>query len=140
MAHLIRAARTTVVVALVTFGSRKLLDALDAPLDHLAAADSDRNPLAGVPGYWAVDAAVIVLYPLAMWAGLRLVRVRGNHLAVVVGFLTWFTLMLKHRAPVSWRACAVGQLRHGRTWGHGRNPGRRCAWPTARLTWAGGGY
>ncbi|MFI1769677.1 hypothetical protein ACH41H_47920 [Streptomyces sp. NPDC020800] len=28
--------------------------------------------------------------------GLRLARVRGNHLAVVVGFFTWFTLMLKH--------------------------------------------
>ncbi|MGW0886491.1 hypothetical protein [Streptomyces sp. NPDC002671] len=96
MAYLIRAAKTTIVVAVVTFGSWKLLDALDALFDHPTAADSDRNPLAGVPYYWAVDAAVIVLYPLALWAGLRLVRVRANHLAVVVGFFTWFTLMPKH--------------------------------------------
>ncbi|MGW2425820.1 hypothetical protein ACWC0C_42480 [Streptomyces sp. NPDC001709] len=96
MAYLIRAAKTTIVVAVVTFGSWKLLDALGALLDHLTTADSDRNPLAGVPYYWAVDAAVIVLYPLGLWAGLRLVRVRGNHLAVVAGVFTWFALMLKH--------------------------------------------
>ncbi|MEU9992492.1 hypothetical protein AB0E10_37965 [Streptomyces sp. NPDC048045] len=96
MAYLIRAAKTTFVVAVVTFGSWKLVDVLDALLDHLTAADSDRSPLAGVTYYWAVDAAVIVLYPLALWVGLRLARVRGNHLAVIVGFFTWFTLMLKH--------------------------------------------
>ncbi|MFD8391909.1 hypothetical protein ACFV2N_22595 [Streptomyces sp. NPDC059680] len=96
MACLIRVAKTIIVVAVVTFGSWKLLDALDGLLDRLTVADSDRNPLAGVPYYWAVDAVVIVLYPLALWAGLRLVSVRGNHLAVVVSLFTWFTLMLKH--------------------------------------------
>jgi hypothetical protein len=96
MAYLIRVAKTTAVVAVVTFGSWKLLDALESLLDHLTSADSDRNPLAGVPYYWAADAAVIALYPLALWAGLRLVRSRGNHLAVTVGFLTWVTLMLQH--------------------------------------------
>lgn len=96
MAYLMRAARTAVVAAVVTFGSCKLLESVEALLDHLTAADSDRNALAGVPYYWAADAAVVVLYPFVLWAGLRLARVRGNHLAVVVGFFTWVTLMLQH--------------------------------------------
>ncbi|MYU05578.1 hypothetical protein GTY81_17120 [Streptomyces sp. SID8366] len=96
MVYLLRAAKTIFVVAVVTFGSWKLLSALEALLDHLTSADSDRNPLAGVPYYWAADAAVIGLYPLALWACFRLVRIRGNHLAVTVGFFTWLTLMLQH--------------------------------------------
>jgi hypothetical protein len=54
------------VVVVGTLGSWKLLNALEVLLDHLATADSDRNPLADVPYYWAADAAVIVLYPLAL--------------------------------------------------------------------------
>ncbi|GHD54979.1 hypothetical protein [Streptomyces galbus] len=96
MAYLTRAAKTATAVSVVTLASWKLLEALEAWLDHLTAADDERNPLAGVPYYWAVDASVIVLYPFALWATLRLLTLRGNHLAVVVGSLTWLTLMLQH--------------------------------------------
>ncbi|TKT03592.1 hypothetical protein [Streptomyces lasalocidi] len=96
MTYLTRAAKTVTAVSVVTLASWKLLEALEAWLDHLTAADEERNPLAGVPYYWAVDAAVIVLYPFALWAALRLLTLRGNHLAVVVGSLTWLMLMLQH--------------------------------------------
>jgi hypothetical protein len=81
------------VAAIATVAGWSLFDQLNAWAGHSAdsqVASGDPDWFAGFTQYLAADAVGVLFLPLAVWAGLRLVRVKGTHLAVVVSGLVWF--------------------------------------------------
>ncbi|MEV1069966.1 hypothetical protein [Streptomyces sp. NPDC050263] len=107
MTYLVRAAKTTVVTAAATLVAWWLFRRMYTLIDGATEADSARNPLAGVPYYWAVNAAGIAFQPFALWAGLRLAEVRGNHLAIIISVYVWATMTTGHLVdspPSPWEA------------------------------------
>lgn len=107
MTYLVRAAKTTLVTVAVTLAVWWLLRGMYTLVEDSTEVDSARNPLAGVPYYLAANAAGIALQPLALWAGLRLVGVRGNHFAIIVSAFVWATMTTGHlvdSTPDPWEA------------------------------------
>lgn len=107
MTYLVRAAKTTSGAVAATLVAWWLFRGIYTLIDGATEADSARNPLAGVPYYWAANAAGIVFQPFALWASLRLARVRGNHLAVTISAYVWATMTTGHlvdSTPSPWEA------------------------------------
>ncbi|WP_409469758.1 hypothetical protein [Streptomyces sp. HC307] len=107
----IRAAKTAAVAAVAALAGWKAFEALYAWADHAAdeqtSSGAANDAWAGFYHYIAAGLAGIVLMPLAVWAGLRLVRMRGNHLAVIVSGCVWFAVVAPHlvdRSPTAWEA------------------------------------
>lgn len=107
MTYLVRAAKTTSAAAAATLVAWWLFRGMYTLIDDATEADSARNPLAGVSYYLAANAAGIAVQPFALWAGLRLARVRGNHLAIIISAYVWATMTIGHLVdsePGLWEA------------------------------------
>lgn len=107
MTYLVRAAKATSVAAAATLAAWWLFRSMYTLINHATEADSERNPLAGVPYYLAANAAGIAFQPFALWAGLRLSRVHGNHLAITISAYVWSTMTAGHlvdSTPGPWEA------------------------------------
>ncbi|MFE3329937.1 hypothetical protein [Streptomyces sp. NPDC059176] len=96
MTYVVRAAKTTAVAAAATLAAWWLFRGMYTLIDGATEADSARNPLAGVPYYLAANAAGIAFQPFALWAGLRLAGVRGNHVATIISAYVWATMTTGH--------------------------------------------
>ncbi|MFJ9111278.1 hypothetical protein [Streptomyces sp. NPDC102283] len=96
MDYPVRAVKTAAVAVAATLAAWWLFHSLYALIDSAMEADSARGPLAGLLHYLAANAAVLAFQPLTLWVGLRLVGVRGNHLAVVTSALVWCTMTAGH--------------------------------------------
>lgn len=98
--HAIRAAKTAAAAAMAAVAGWKAFEALYAWADHAAdeqtASGAANDAWAGFFHYIAAGLAGIVLMPLAVWAGLRLIRMRGNYLSVIVSGCIWFTVVAPH--------------------------------------------
>ncbi|MFB7049746.1 hypothetical protein ACFCX7_26875 [Streptomyces microflavus] len=96
MDYSVRALKTAAVAVVATLAAWWLLHTLNSLIDEAAEADGARGPLAGVLHYFAANSAALALQPLVTWVGLRLVGVRGNHLAVIISALVWWTTTSGH--------------------------------------------
>ncbi|MGH4036036.1 hypothetical protein ACQB60_44880 [Actinomycetota bacterium Odt1-20B] len=96
MTYRVRAARTMLVAAATTLAAWWLIRGLHTLIDGATEADSARNPLAGAPYYLAANAAGIVFQPLALWIVLRLAKVRGSLLAIIISAFVWATMATGH--------------------------------------------
>ena len=97
--YLIRGTKAAAVAAVATLAGWKAFDGLYAWAGHSAdsqVASGGSEWFAGFTQYLVADAIGVLFLPLAVWAGLRLIRIKGNHLAVVVSGLLWFTLTAPH--------------------------------------------
>ncbi|MFF1691570.1 hypothetical protein [Streptomyces sp. NPDC058254] len=93
--YLHRAAKAAVVTTCVTLAGWKLFEGLYAWADHAAAAEeaADHNAwFAGSTQHIVAYIVGVLFVPLATWAGLRLIKVRGNHIAILISGLAWITL------------------------------------------------
>ncbi|MFG2116993.1 hypothetical protein ACGFRB_30875 [Streptomyces sp. NPDC048718] len=84
----IRLVKGALAVAVATVACHALMSAGYAWARDSAAANGD-TPLSGAFEFLFVTAASWVLMPLLLWAGMRLLRERGNTVLVVVGGLAW---------------------------------------------------
>ncbi|WDT91984.1 hypothetical protein H0E86_14240 [Streptomyces sp. SCSIO-PteL053] len=92
MDYPVRALKTAAVAVTATLAAWWLLDSLYALIDDATEADRARSPFtAGLLHYLAAGVIALVLQPLALWVGLRLIGVRGNHLAVVISAFVWLS-------------------------------------------------
>ncbi|WP_392674049.1 hypothetical protein [Streptomyces sp. LN785] len=97
--YLMRGTKTAVVAALATVVAWKSSEWLNAWADHSAGAQvasGESEWTAGFIQYVVAGAAGVLVLPLAVWLGLRLTGVKGNHLAVVVPGFTWFAVVGAH--------------------------------------------
>ncbi|WP_150474102.1 hypothetical protein [Streptomyces galilaeus] len=107
MTYLVRAAKATSAAVAATLVAWWLFRGMYTLIDDATEADSARNPLAGVSYYLASNAAGIAVQPFALWVGLRLARVRGNHLAIIISVYVWATMTIGHLVdsePGLWEA------------------------------------
>lgn len=105
------AATTAAVAAVAALAGWKTFEALyawaDQAADQQISSRAANDAWAGFYHSIAAGLAGIVFMPLAVWAGLRLARIRGNHLAVIASGCVWFALVAPHlvdRSPVVWEA------------------------------------
>ncbi|MFE4824023.1 hypothetical protein ACFRFU_48315 [Streptomyces sp. NPDC056704] len=92
MGYLIQAAKAVAASAAATLGGWRLFESLYVWADHAADAEVDSGQsewFAGSTQYLIANAAGWVFVPIAVWGFLRLMRVRGNHLAVIVSAFVW---------------------------------------------------
>ncbi|MFD5190018.1 hypothetical protein ACFWMU_18060 [Streptomyces sp. NPDC058357] len=92
---LVHGTKAAAMAAIATVAGWKLFDGLNAWVGHSAdsqVASGGPEWFAGFTEYLVADVVGILFLPLAVWTGLRLARIKGNHLAVIVSGLTWFAL------------------------------------------------
>ncbi|MFE6700226.1 hypothetical protein [Streptomyces sp. NPDC057718] len=90
MDYPVRALKTAAVAVPATLAAWWLLDSMYALIEDATEADRARSPFTGgLLHYYAAGVADLVLQPLVLWMGLRLIGVRGNHLAVAVSAFVW---------------------------------------------------
>ncbi|MGW0565591.1 hypothetical protein ACWDZ4_34645 [Streptomyces sp. NPDC003016] len=107
MTYLVRAAKTASMAAAATLVAWWLIRGLYTLIDHATEAENSRGLLAGIHYYLAANAAGIICQPFALWAGVRLAGVRGNHLAIVISAYVWATMTTGHlvdSTPGRWEA------------------------------------
>lgn len=68
------------------------LDVLQEWAFGVAAADQDALFAGGFLELLFAGVAGVMSMPLLLWAGMRVLRERGNHLLVMVGAVTWIFL------------------------------------------------
>ena len=92
MRYLVQAAKTAVASAAATVGGWRLFESLYIWADHAADAEvasGQSEWFAGGTQYLVANAVGWIFVPTAVWGLLRLLRVRGNHLAVIVSAFVW---------------------------------------------------
>lgn len=99
MGYFIRAAKAAAAAAAATLAGWRLFESLYVWADHAADAEVDSGQsewFAGTSQYLVANAAGWAFVPVAVWGLLRLVRVRGNHLAVIVSAFVWVAFTAPH--------------------------------------------
>lgn len=94
--NLIRAMKAAAVTVAATVAGWQLFDVLYAWAQRAADAQVavGEDWFAGSTQYILANAAGSLFLPFAVWVGLRLVAVRGNHLAVIISGFIWLTLVV----------------------------------------------
>ncbi|MFI5800859.1 hypothetical protein [Streptomyces sp. NPDC051677] len=115
MDYFIRTVKATAAAVAATLAGWRLFESLYVWADHAADAEVDSGQpewFAGTSQYLVANAAGWAFLPVAVWGLLRLIRVRGNHLAVITSAFVWVTftaprLVGSHPSPgavVAWVA------------------------------------
>jgi hypothetical protein len=88
----VKAAAVTVVAVVADWLLLHLLYAwADRAADAQIASGASDSFGAAFFDYVAADVVIVLFVPIAVLAGLRLLRVKGNHLAVLLSGLTWYS-------------------------------------------------
>lgn len=93
------AAKAAAVTLLATLTGWMLEVVMFAWADHAAAAEAaaaSGDGWFGVIEYLVADAVSVLFLPVAVWGGLRLTGVQGNHLAVLVATPVWLGVTSPH--------------------------------------------
>jgi hypothetical protein len=99
MGYLIRAAKAAAAAAAATLAGWRLFESLYTWADRAADAEVDSGQsewFAGTTQYLVANAVGWVFLPVAVWGLLRLMRVRGNHLAVIISAFVWVAFTAPH--------------------------------------------
>lgn len=117
MSYVVRAIKGAAATTAVTLVGWRVFEALYSWADHAADKEVDSGQpdwFAGASQYLLANGAGWVFLPIALWGLLRLMQVRGNHLAVTASAVAWVTftaprLVGSHPSPGAVVACVAVQ-------------------------------
>ncbi|GGP00936.1 hypothetical protein GCM10012280_70790 [Wenjunlia tyrosinilytica] len=99
MGYLMQAAKAAAAAVAATLAGWRLFESLYVWADHAADTEVDSGQsewFAGTTQYLVANATGWVFLPVAVWGLLRLIRVRGNHLAIIISAFVWVAFTAPH--------------------------------------------